>query len=100
MMMKKIKRIITWMGYPDWINNNPQTVLGGGCRVIALPEKTRLYTVREVVFDDNGDARFSVYNSGEKTTMNLQELKSISGIDTPILDNDNRLNIYEDEIRD
>ena len=97
-MMKKIKRIITWMGYPDWISDNPQAVLSGGSVVKTLPDKIRLYAVREVAFADNGDALFSTYGYGEKPSMNLRELKSSSGIDTPVLDNDNALNIYEDEI--
>ena len=87
------------MGYPRWIGENPREILSGGSKVITLPEWQRLYAVRTVVYDDTLTPMYPICGD-EKRYTDIDQLKSETMLDCPILDWDHNLKIYTDEIRD
>ncbi len=101
--MKKLTRIVTFMGTPEW--GTPEQLLTQvGTGTYTLPDKVRLFTVRRVVYDDSMTPLYSEPYGFERTYQSLDELiraKKITPLlqDCPILDNDHSLKVYNhDEV--
>ena len=99
--MKTRTRIVTWMGYPDWIGDNPQKVLEEGTKIVALPDKVRLFAVRKVTYDDSMTPMYATPAMSEKKYESLRQIldegKHSDLILLPILDNDHSLKIWDNE---
>lgn len=92
------------MGYPpNWMGGkNPREILMRSSRVLTLPEKTRLWAIREVNYDDNMTPIYAsplVYEDRYTSLAELVKDKRVTPLllDEPIYDLDNYLSIYNDE---
>ena len=92
-------RIITFVAHPPLLPS-PKAILTGGNRVIILGDKQRYFTVRKVFYDDDMTPMYALTDRNEIRCSSLVELKEKYPIhkpiwDSPILDNDNSLKVYE-----
>jgi hypothetical protein len=89
-------RIITFNAYPD-ILGTPKTLLTQGTATYALGDKERVFTVRQVFYDESMTPLYSLPRYGENRYGNLVELLNKYPLlsDIPILDNEHSLKIYD-----
>jgi len=100
--MKTRKRIVTWMGYPDWLGDNPQKILEKGNRTVRLPDKMRIFAVRKVSYDDSMTPMYATPSLTEQRYTSLRQLldegKENDLLLLPILDLDHSLKTWNDEV--
>lgn len=99
--MPTFKRIVTFMSSKSLLDD-PIDILLGGSRVITYQGKRRVFTVRDIICNDQFKILYSRASYIEKQYSSLQELKSNykgnkSIFKAPILDNDHKLNVWRDE---
>lgn len=97
-----LTRIVTFLGYPDLTDANPQEILSKGSRTITLSGKQRYFTVRKVFYDESMTPMFSIPEFREPLYHSLEELKENIPhhspiFDSPILDNNHSLKIWNNE---
>lgn len=97
------RRIVTFKRIAGLLHKTPKTMLYEGSRTIT-DEKVRVFTVRDVFYDDGMTPLFSMPTLGEPEELSVQELKTNyphydwdTICDSPILDNENYLKVWEDE---
>ena len=94
-------RIITYMAYPSLVGS-PKSLLAKGSHEVTLGDKERVYTVRRVYYDDSMTPIYTRPEINEPRCKTLAELKryySYTIFDSPILDKDNSLRVYEEKER-
>jgi len=93
-------RIITFMAHPE-LPTNPRQILLGGSRTITYTHKHRVFTVRKTFYDDDMTPLYTHPEREEVRYGSLQELRKALPHhiiwDSPILDKDNYLKIYNNE---
>jgi hypothetical protein len=92
-------RIVTWMDYKPW--QSPQSLLGGGSRVIEYQGRVRVFAPRQVFYDDSMTPLYSLplNHLAEEKFYSLDDMKARAEFsplwDSPILDKDHYLKVYE-----
>jgi len=99
-MKTYLTRIVTFMDYPQW-GSNPQAILEDGSRVITAGTKVRVFTVRQVFYDESMTPLYSMPEFMEDRFTSLRELKEklphhSPVFDSPILDRDNFHMVWEE----
>jgi hypothetical protein len=89
-------RIITFMAYPELVGT-PKTLLLQGTNTYTLEDKIRVFTVRQVFYDESLTPHYSLPRYGEERFDTMDELLSKNPLlsDMIILDNEHSLKIWD-----
>ena len=96
-------RIITFMAYPPLLGTSKGILLKEGGMVLELGEKERVFAVRKVYYDDDMTPMYANpveyeerrYSTLQKLKENITSEHYVYAFDSPILDLDHSLKVYE-----